>query len=112
MKILKFIRDFLTVFLLVFVISAIVSYAYSLIVHGNGIFDWESAIRLGIIFGIIFPAAGMMRGKQHDWRKLITAKTSAVVILKYFINAVKIVAFYGSTNDFTPFRKLQFRHSQ
>jgi hypothetical protein len=45
---------FLGMFALTFVVSAIVTFLYSLIVHGAGVVDWETAFRFAIIFGIIF----------------------------------------------------------
>ena len=46
--------DFVIVFIATIVVSPIVSYLYSLIVHGAGVYDWELSFRLAIIFGIIF----------------------------------------------------------
>ena len=46
--------DFVIVFIATIVVSPIVSYLYSLIVHGAGVCDWELSFRLAIIFGIIF----------------------------------------------------------
>ena len=56
MKIINFFRDFVIIFAIVFIVSTIVSYFYSLIAHGAGSVDWEASIRFAIIFGIIFPA--------------------------------------------------------
>jgi len=44
---------FLTVSLLTFVVSAIVSLLYSLIVHSTNTVDWETSFRLGFILGIV-----------------------------------------------------------
>ena len=44
---------FLWLFVLILVVSVIVTFLYSLIVHGTGIVDGETAIRLAIIFGIV-----------------------------------------------------------
>jgi hypothetical protein len=41
-----------------------VSFLYSLIVHGSGQVDWESAVRLGIILGIVLPFARKLEGKK------------------------------------------------
>lgn len=43
------------VFPITFVVVAIVSYLYSLIVHGTGVVDWEHAFRMGIILGVVLP---------------------------------------------------------
>lgn len=53
MKARQFLRSFAIVGALVFVVTSIVSYLYSLIVHGAGVVDWESSIRFAIIFGIV-----------------------------------------------------------
>jgi len=42
-------------FAIVLVVSIIVTFLYSLLVHGQGIVDWETAFRLAIIFGIVLP---------------------------------------------------------
>jgi hypothetical protein len=55
MKIVELTKAFVSVFIVTFIVSSIVSFIYSLLVHSEGIFDWETAIRLSIIFGIIFP---------------------------------------------------------
>ncbi len=55
MKILNFLRDFAITFLIVFIVSLIVGYAYSSIAHDSGLIDWETSIQLAVIFGIIFP---------------------------------------------------------
>ena len=51
----KLILDFLLIFAITFVVSALVSFLYSLIVHGQGVADWPMAVRFGIILGIILP---------------------------------------------------------
>jgi hypothetical protein len=50
--------------LIVFVVSLVVAYLYSLIIHGNGVLDWESSIRLGIILGIVLTAVRHMDRKK------------------------------------------------
>jgi hypothetical protein len=44
---------FLYLFGIVFVVSVVVSYLYSALVHGEGIIDWGNAVRQGIILGIV-----------------------------------------------------------
>jgi hypothetical protein len=51
----KWIWDFIVIFALVFILTAIVSFLYSMIFHGHGVVDWESSFRFGIIFGIVIP---------------------------------------------------------
>ncbi len=51
-------QGFITYFILVFFVTGIVSFLYSLLVHGHGVADWESSLRLAIILGVVFPVAG------------------------------------------------------
>jgi hypothetical protein len=53
MNIKKLIVEFVTVFAVVLVITAIVTFLWSLIGHGESIIDWETSFRFAIIFGII-----------------------------------------------------------
>lgn len=55
MSMATFIRFFGIIFVLVFVTSGLVSYIYSLIVHGAGVADWESSFRFAIILGVALP---------------------------------------------------------
>lgn len=41
-----------------FCVAAIVTYLYSLIAHGAGAVNWETAFELAIILGIVIPLAG------------------------------------------------------
>ena len=50
----KVVFQFLLTFVIAFLATAIVSFLYSLVVHSEGKADWESAVRFGIIFGILF----------------------------------------------------------
>ncbi len=53
MKIKRILVSFLGTATLAFVVTAGVTYLYSLIVHGLGDIDWETAFRLAIILGIV-----------------------------------------------------------
>ncbi len=64
MGVMTFFRSFIIIFILVFVAAAVVSFLYSLIVHGSGQVDWGSAIRLGIILGVALPLVGRLEGKK------------------------------------------------
>ena len=44
---------FFGIALLTFLVSAVVTYLYSLIVHKAGTVDWETAFRLAFILGIV-----------------------------------------------------------
>lgn len=38
-----------------FVVAALVTWGYSLVAHGAGVFNWETAFQLALIFGIVLP---------------------------------------------------------
>lgn len=54
MKILELTTEFLIIFAITFVVSSLVSFFYSLLIHSKGIFDWGISLQLSITFGIIF----------------------------------------------------------
>jgi hypothetical protein len=41
-----------------FCVAAIVTYLYSLIAHGAGVVNWETAFELALVLGIVIPLAG------------------------------------------------------
>lgn len=45
---------FVTIFALVIVVSAIVIFLYSLIIHSSGAVNWDTSLQLAIIFSIVF----------------------------------------------------------
>ncbi len=47
------IREFVAIFALAFVVTAAVSFLWSLTAHGAGAVDWGSAVRFGIILGTV-----------------------------------------------------------
>jgi hypothetical protein len=53
MNIKKLVVDFVTVFVVALVISAIVTFLWNIIGHGASTIDWETSFRFAIIFGII-----------------------------------------------------------
>ncbi|MFV2074157.1 MAG: hypothetical protein ACC742_16125 [Thermoanaerobaculales bacterium] len=55
MKVLSWILEFTLVFALAFVVTAAVSFLWSLVAHGAGVVDWASAVRFGITLGILLP---------------------------------------------------------
>ncbi len=64
MNVKEILTGFITIGPIVLVVSLIVTYLYSLLVHGSGVFDWELSIRLAIIFGIALPIV-----RQWDKKK-------------------------------------------
>ncbi|HOM95019.1 MAG TPA: hypothetical protein PKV90_07740 [Candidatus Saccharicenans sp.] len=53
MKALKILMDFFLIAIITFVVTALVSFFYSLIAHGSGQWDLELAVRFAVILGII-----------------------------------------------------------
>ncbi len=49
------IRDIAFTIPMAFVVAALVTYVYSLIAHGVGVVDWETAFQLGLVLGIVLP---------------------------------------------------------
>jgi hypothetical protein len=64
MNLKQFFIGFITIFALTLVVTGIVSFLYSLVVHGTGVFDWELAFRLAIIFGLILPITRTLEGRE------------------------------------------------
>ncbi|GEM_PF-1498227 len=58
MNLTNVLRGFIVYFVLVFVVSAVVSYLYGLVAHGHGVIDWESSFRFAFIFAIALPIVG------------------------------------------------------
>jgi hypothetical protein len=65
MKIKEFLRGFVIYFVVVFLVSAIVSYLYALIAHGEGVVDWETSVRFGLILGITLPLIPMLNSRKQ-----------------------------------------------
>ncbi len=66
MKIIIFLRDLGFTVVLVFIVSSIVSYIYSLIAHGVAVPDWETSIRFAVILGIILPTIKAIENRSKD----------------------------------------------
>lgn len=58
----KILIDVATTFALAYVCTAIVTYLYSLIVHGVGIIDWEISFIMAVILGWMVP---WMRAREN-----------------------------------------------
>jgi len=61
----QYVFDFVLMFVIVFVVNLAVTFLYTLIVHGSGIMDWESAIRFGLMLAIILPWMRRAEKKQR-----------------------------------------------
>ena len=55
MKSIEIAKEFILIFVVTFIVSSLVSFIYNYLVHSESVFDWASAFRLSIIFGVIFP---------------------------------------------------------
>jgi len=53
MNVFPWLREFTLVFSLALAVTAAVSFLWSLMAHGSGAVDWESALRFWIILGIV-----------------------------------------------------------
>ena len=53
MNIKKLVAEFVTVFAVALVTTAIVTFLWNIIGRGESIIDWETSFRFAIIFGII-----------------------------------------------------------
>jgi H+/Cl- antiporter ClcA len=49
----KLVVEFVTVFAVVLVTTALVTFLWNIIGHGTGTMDWETSFRFAVIFGII-----------------------------------------------------------
>ena len=54
MKIIEWSKEFLIITIMAFMVSLLVTFLYNLILHAEAILQWETALRLSIILGIIF----------------------------------------------------------
>lgn len=62
MNIKKLLVDFATVFSVSLIVTFVVTFLSSLIVHGTGKIDWETSFRFAIVFGVIFSWIEARRG--------------------------------------------------
>jgi hypothetical protein len=64
MNVKEVVLGFLATGPIVLVVNLLVTYFYTLLAHGNGSLEWESSIRLGIIFGIALPLVRQLDRKK------------------------------------------------
>lgn len=50
--------------LITFVVSLVVTWLYTALAHGGGVVDWDTSVRLALIFGITLPAVRAFEGKK------------------------------------------------
>ena len=66
MNIKSLLIDFVSSFLLVLVVSSIVTYLWNFIFRAAGAVDWETSFRLAIIFGIVLPWIKARERKEQE----------------------------------------------
>jgi len=64
MNIKRYAIDFALMFAIVLVVNLIVTYLYSLIFHGLGVINWETAFEFAITLGIVLPWVRHYEKKQ------------------------------------------------
>jgi hypothetical protein len=64
MKIKKLVIEFVTVFAVVFVTVALVTFLWNIIGHAESAVDWETSFRFAIIFGIILTWVKSRENKE------------------------------------------------
>ena len=55
MKVKGYFLDMAITIPITFIVAAVVTYLYSLIAHGSGAVNWDTAFQLAIIVGIVLP---------------------------------------------------------
>jgi len=55
MNVKGFLLDMVITIPITFIVAAVVTYLYSLIAHGSGAINWDTAFQLAIIVGIVLP---------------------------------------------------------
>jgi hypothetical protein len=64
MNITKLVIEFITVFIVALVTTAIVTFLWNLIGHRVSAIDWETSFRFAIVFGIILTWAKSRETKE------------------------------------------------
>ena len=64
MDIKKLVVEFVTVFAVALVVTAIVTFLWNIIGHGASTIDWETSFRFAIIFGIILTWVKSRENKE------------------------------------------------
>jgi hypothetical protein len=64
MSIRKLVVEFVIVFVVSLVTTALVTFLWNIIGHGTGTIDWETSFRFAVIFGIILTWAKSRETKE------------------------------------------------
>lgn len=65
MKMRALLVEFVTVFAVSLVVSAIVSVLWKLVVHRTSTIDWETSFRFAILLGILLPWISSRRTRER-----------------------------------------------
>jgi preprotein translocase subunit SecF len=60
----RYLIDMAITAVIAFVVAMVVTYLYSLLVHGAGQVNWETTFDLAIIMGIVLPLVAQRRAKE------------------------------------------------
>ena len=66
MNLKRYAIDFALMFVIIFVENLIVTYLYSLIFHGMGAINWETAFQFAVTLGIVLPLVRRYEKKQSE----------------------------------------------
>jgi hypothetical protein len=66
MDIKRFLIGFLVTFVVGFFVTALVTWLWSLVFHGAGVVDWQTAFALALVAGIAVPVANAFAGKKSS----------------------------------------------
>jgi len=64
MKIKELLYNIAIVFVIVLVVSVIVTYLWNLVVHGSGSVDWDISLVFALSIGIALPLSWALRVKE------------------------------------------------
>lgn len=64
MKIRKLLTGVAAIFAVTLVVTAVVTYLWSLVLNRQGVVDWGLSFRLAIILGIVLPATRAMLSRE------------------------------------------------
>lgn len=66
MNVRSFLIDMAMTIAVTFVVAVVVTWLYSLIARGHGSADWDTAVRLAIILGVVLPLARARSGQKAE----------------------------------------------
>ncbi len=58
----KLVVEFVQLFVLVFVVNAAAVWTWNLLRHGQGVFEWDTALFFAVTLGVALPLSRRIRG--------------------------------------------------